>query len=77
MAIKYISQETAPMYVAVTGNKKLLELLWGDQVTVLEAGTPRSKVRARGKNGYVNSSALNNESLLEVYFIDVGQGDGV
>ena len=77
MTIKYLSEETAPMYVAATGNKRLLELLWGDRVTVLEAGTPRSKVCARGKTGYVSSSALNNESLLEVYFIDVGQGDGV
>ena len=77
MTIKYLSEETAPMYVAATGNKKLLDLLWGDQVTVLEAGTPRSKVRARGKYGYVSNSALGDESLLEVYFIDVGQGDGV
>jgi beta-lactamase superfamily II metal-dependent hydrolase len=77
MATKYLSEETAPLYAAATGNKKLLELLWGDQVTVLKGGTPRSKVRARGKTGYVDSSALGEESLLEVYFIDVGQGDGI
>ncbi len=77
MATQYLSQETAPLYAAATGNKKLLELLWGDQVTVLTAGTPRSQVRARGKMGYVDSSALGGESLLEVYFIDVGQGDGI
>jgi len=52
-------------------------LLWGDQVKVLKAGTPRSKARARGKEGYVDDSALGDESLLEVYFIDVGQGDSV
>ncbi len=77
MATKYLSEETAPLYAADTGNKKLLELLWGDQVTVLTTGTSRSKVRARGKTGYVKNSALGDESLLEVYFIDVGQGDGV
>jgi beta-lactamase superfamily II metal-dependent hydrolase len=77
MAVKFLSESTAPLYVAATGSKKLLELLWGDQVKVLEAGTPRTKVRARGKTGYVSSSALGDESLLEVYFIDVGQGDGV
>ena len=77
MAIKYVSEETAPLYGAATGTKKLLELLWGDRVNVLETGTLRSKVRARGKNGYVSNSALGDESLLEVYFIDVGQGDGV
>ena len=77
MAIKYVSEETVPMYVAATGNKKLLELLWGDQVNVVEIGTLRSKVSARGKSGFVSNSALGDESLLEVYFIDVGQGDGV
>jgi beta-lactamase superfamily II metal-dependent hydrolase len=77
MAIKYISQETAPLYAEASGGKELLELLWGDHCDVLEAGAARSKVRARGKTGFVNSSALGDESLLEVYFIDVGQGDGV
>ncbi len=77
MAIKYVSEDTAPMYIAATVTKKRLELLWGDQVDVLETGTLRSKVRARGKNGFVSNSALGDESLLEVYFIDVGQGDGV
>ena len=77
MTIKYLSTDTAPLYLAATGSKKLLNLLWGDQVTLLETGAPRSKVRARGKTGFVTNSALGDESLLEVYFIDVGQGDGV
>jgi beta-lactamase superfamily II metal-dependent hydrolase len=77
MAVRYLAKETAPLYAAATGNKKLLELLWGDQVKVLKVGSPRSKVRARGKTGYVAASALGDESLLELYFIDVGQGDGV
>jgi beta-lactamase superfamily II metal-dependent hydrolase len=77
MAIKYVSVDTTPLYAAATANKELLELLWGDQANVLQAGTPRSKVRARGKTGFVSNAALGTESLLEVYFIDVGQGDGV
>jgi beta-lactamase superfamily II metal-dependent hydrolase len=77
MTIKYISEEATPLYIAATGNKKSIELLWGDQVTILETGATRSKVRARGKNGYVSNSALSDKSLLEIYFIDVGQGDGV
>jgi beta-lactamase superfamily II metal-dependent hydrolase len=77
MAIKYVSDETTPLFAAATGNRKLLELLWGDQARVVEEGAPRSKVRARGKIGYVSNAALGDESLLEVYFIDVGQGDGV
>lgn len=77
MTIKYLSKETAPLYLAASGGKKLLELLWGDRVQVLEEGAPRSKVKARGKTGYVDNTAIGEESLLEVYFIDVGQGDGI
>jgi beta-lactamase superfamily II metal-dependent hydrolase len=77
MAVKYLSADSAPLYEAATGNKALLHLLWGDQVTVLQAGNPRTKVRARGKTGFVSNSALGDQPLLELYFIDVGQGDGV
>ncbi len=77
MEIKYVSEETTPLCADPNGGRRLLDLLWGDQVKVLEAGAPMSKVRARGKTGYVSSSALGDESLLEVYFIDVGQGDGI
>jgi beta-lactamase superfamily II metal-dependent hydrolase len=67
----------APVYATETGRKVLYELLWGDRVQVLDAGEHRSRVRARGAAGWVSNEALGDESLLEVYFIDVGQGDGV
>ena len=54
-------------------------LLWGDRVKVLErdecSGTV--KIFARGSYGTVAASDLGGEPLLELYFIDVGQGDGV
>jgi beta-lactamase superfamily II metal-dependent hydrolase len=77
MATKYVAEDTAPMYDAATGGKRILELLWGDGVTVIQAGATRSKVRARGKTGHVSNAALGDRSLLEVYIIDVGQGDGI
>jgi glyoxylase-like metal-dependent hydrolase (beta-lactamase superfamily II) len=77
MAVKYVSQDTDPMYAAASGKKKSLDLLWGDQVTVLKEETPRSRVHARAKTGYVSNTSLGYESLLEIYFIDVGQGDGI
>ncbi len=77
MPVKYVATETAPLYGTDTGNKRLLELLWGDHLNVLQTGASRSKVTARGKTGFVSNSALGDESLLEVYIIDVGQGDGV
>lgn len=56
---------------------RVLELLWGDRVYVLQRGDARTRVRARGKVGWVETDALGGAPLLETYFVDVGQGDGV
>ena len=77
MAIDFVKSETAPLFVKATGNKKILELLWGDRVRVVAQAGSRAKVKARGTTGFVPKSDLGGQSLLEVYFIDVGQGDGV
>ena len=54
------------------------ELLWGDRLEILSApSNGRVKVRARGSFGWIDENAIGDESLLEVYFIDVGQGDGI
>jgi beta-lactamase superfamily II metal-dependent hydrolase len=77
MALKYVSTNTTPLFETATGNRKLLELLWGDHLEVLSIVGSRTRVSTRGKTGFVNTDAIGDESLLEVYFIDVGQGDGV
>ncbi|HYG63484.1 MAG TPA: hypothetical protein VEL74_12955 [Thermoanaerobaculia bacterium] len=66
-----------PLLKAPQGDEKHCDLLWGDPVQVLERGEGRWKVRARGRNGFVGPDDLMEEGLLELYFIDVGQGDGV
>lgn len=54
------------------------DLLWGDMVQIIERlGGGRARVKARGLHGEIDESELDDVSLLEVYFIDVGQGDGV
>ncbi|MBA3884987.1 MAG: hypothetical protein H0X67_04550 [Acidobacteria bacterium] len=68
---------TAPLYKNSTGSTKLFDLLWGDPVLVLTPGDSRHRVPARNWTGYVDKRDLSTTSLLEVYFIDVGQGDGV
>lgn len=52
-------------------------LLWGDGVHVLEGDGSLRKVRARGQTGWIDKNQLGGMSLLEIYFIDVGQGDGL
>jgi hypothetical protein len=76
MTIKYISTDTASFYPSPTG-KKSMELLWGDRLEILAPGSRRVKVRARGKTGFVDRRTIGDESLLEIYFIDVGQVDGI
>lgn len=73
----YVSAETTPL--KGIGSATLLYLLWGDRVEVLEDGDPWVEVRARGRDavGWVKKSALGGEPLLELYFVDVGQGDGI
>ena len=77
MAIKYVSTDTTGLYENDTSTKPQAHLLWGDRVSIELAGAVRSKVKARGKTGFVDNAALGDTPLLEVYFIDVGQGDGV
>lgn len=60
------------------GSRRAVQhLLWGDFVRELgprEGGWVR--VRARGEEGWLPEEALGDERLLEVYFVDIGQGDG-
>lgn len=78
--IKYVKHNTAKVYKNSTDNSILLEALWGDRVEIVE-NTPingRYKVHIRWANyAYIKIEDLGDEPLLELYFIDVGQGDGV
>jgi beta-lactamase superfamily II metal-dependent hydrolase len=76
----YVRLDSTPLYKDATGSSKGCHLLWGDGVRFVgSAGTgSRRRVTARGgRPGFVTKSALGGQSLLEFYFIDVGQGDGI
>ncbi|MDX2169819.1 MAG: MBL fold metallo-hydrolase [Deltaproteobacteria bacterium] len=77
MAIDYVSTDTAAFFAAKSDKTPQMELLWGDRVQVLDTAGARARVRARGREGYVKKSDLGGTSLLELYVIDVGQGDGL
>lgn len=77
MATDHVSKETAALYQKSTGSARVTDLLWGDRVRTLQTSGSRTQVKARGRTGWVKTSDLGGESLLEVYIIDVGQGDGV
>jgi Metallo-beta-lactamase superfamily len=58
-------------------NKTVAYLLWGDPVRVQERSQDRARVKARKREGWVPESVITSEGLLELYVIDVGQGDAV
>lgn len=53
------------------------ELVWGDCVQILRRDGASCHARGRAIFGKVPAAHLTSEPLVEVYFIDVGQGDGV
>ncbi|MCU0291213.1 MAG: MBL fold metallo-hydrolase [Thermoanaerobaculaceae bacterium] len=59
------------------GDKTVAVLLWGDHVRVLANANGKARVAARGVEGWLDESVLTDEGLLELYVIDVGQGDGL
>jgi beta-lactamase superfamily II metal-dependent hydrolase len=54
-----------------------ITLLWGDCVQIIRRDGDTCYGRARAFYGDIPSAHLTSEPLLEVYFVDVGQGDGV
>ena len=79
MARKYVNDADGKFKVALKddGGKTIAHLLWGDPVQVIQEQAKKTNVKGRGLTGWVPSDALTDEGLLELYIIDVGQGDGV
>ena len=75
--ICYAGYPSAPLYAGRESRKQIKQLLWGDWIKVVENESDGIvKVRARGSDGWVPSKNLQRERLLEIVFVDIGQGDG-
>jgi hypothetical protein len=57
--------------------KTIKTLIWGDPVHVVTEQGDETEVRARTVRGFVDTADLTDHGVLEVYVIDVGQGDGI
>lgn len=77
MATRYISTKTTRLYEASSGNSYEQILIFGEEVKT--SGIPinnRLKAIYRNKyEGYVSIDQITEKSALEIYYIDVGQGD--
>lgn len=79
MTVRYVGKcgNTFTTTLKDDKGRVLTKLIWGDPVHVEQEAGQQVKVRARGWSGWVDAAALDDVSLLEVYIIDVGQGDGI
>ncbi len=79
MTRKYINDCGGKFKLALKDDrgKTVAYLIWGDGARVLRTQGDRVEVKARGFTGWVPRSVLSDQGLLELYVIDVGQGDGV
>ena len=78
MAVRYISDKTAALYRRTSGRSHHMVLIFGDEIDARVSATPvngRIPATFRGRRGFVNVSEIGSEAPLEIYFIDVGQGD--
>jgi hypothetical protein len=58
------------------GKKPVNQLLWGDWARIDDIKGNWFQVRSRRRDGWVRKENLQTNRLLEVNFVDIGQGDG-
>ncbi|MFO0756365.1 MAG: MBL fold metallo-hydrolase [Byssovorax sp.] len=76
MASRFINTKTALLYEAEEGQSRKGILIFGDEVETRGAvHGDRVRAKARGVEGWLNVAQLGEQRPLEMYFIDVGQGD--
>ena len=79
--IKFIGYPEATIYKdnpeQTENPKSVKKTLWGDYVEVYNESTADyQKVRCRSADGWIKKDLLQDDRVLEVNFVDVGQGDG-
>jgi beta-lactamase superfamily II metal-dependent hydrolase len=58
------------------GRRALQHLIWGDWLKVTDSDGDWRRVKSRGVDGWLHQDSIQPERLLEVNFVDIGQGDG-
>ncbi len=76
MPIQYISTKSTVFHPDSQTDSQEFVLIFGDEVeTTGIQDNARDEVIYRGRTGWVRSDRLMSQHPLEIYFIDVGQGD--
>jgi len=81
---RWVKKLVTTAYDIPIGKKKkgkkrqiVANLFVGEWTKYLKTVEQESKIRFRGGEGYVPSDSIGEERVLEIYFIDVGQGDSI
>jgi hypothetical protein len=83
MNFAYVNRKTTKLYEGASGGSQSMVLIYGDEVEATgppqPAGAPttaqRTPVTFRRHPGFIKTGHLSDSPALEMYFIDVGQGD--
>ena len=74
----FIEFPSAKIYKRATGSSWNNHLLFGDYIKILNENIVdgRVYVRSRNTNGWISVTDLRKDRILEINFVDIGQGDG-
>ncbi|RUA18767.1 MAG: hypothetical protein DSY83_01540 [Flavobacteriia bacterium] len=78
MALQFLGNKTQRFYFQDQGERKSYVLIYGDEVESLQGNAPTAgytRINYRGRDGEIKNPSLVNKRSLEMYFLDVGQGD--
>ncbi|PCJ15806.1 MAG: hypothetical protein COB04_12535 [Gammaproteobacteria bacterium] len=80
MAKKFLNKKTHRFYfVAANGKRKSYVLTFGDEINTRNGAAPSGskykRIAYRGRLGEWKPPAVTSKRSLEMYFLDVGQGD--
>jgi competence protein ComEC len=76
VATRYITAKTSRLYKNDSDQTCEMVLIFGDEVSVTsQVSNGRVKTKFRDREGWMKEKDLGQEPSLEIYFIDVGQGD--
>jgi len=76
----YAAEPLVKVFKNRTGGARVATLFLGEWTKVLDkqvSAKKRVRVRYRGGEGYVDPASLTRKRHLEIFFIDVSQGDGI
>jgi beta-lactamase superfamily II metal-dependent hydrolase len=77
-AVGFAGYPAAKIFSKPDGKEAINQLLWGDWL-IRRRGAQKNgyvQVSARGTRGWMKKDEIQDKRLLEIVFVDIGQGDG-